>query len=450
MNSKTIMTEGSIVKKILLFSLPLIIGNIFQQLYSSVDAAIVGNFVGSDALAAVNSGWPVIDTLLGFSVGIAAGAGVLIAQYYGMQDKERVSRAVHTSLIIAFFIGAFLTIFGIVTIPFIFRLIGTPFEIMGSAVLYMRIYFSGMIFIVLFNMASGILNAAGNSKWALVFLLISSVVNIILDLLFVIILRMGVMGVAIATLISQIVSCLLCFIYLARINDYYRFSPSALHLDHKMLKDIVTMSVPTGIQNTVKAFSNVLIQASVNSFGVAAVAGYSSFLKLDGFNWLPVMSLSMAAATFTGQNIGAGKNERVKKGLFTTVIMGVMYTAFIGIVTMIFARDLLSIFSKESNVIEHGLTCLKLFMPYYWMLGAFQIMLGCVRGLGKSVTSLILNTSAMCVLRIIYLYLLTFFAPSFTAAIAVYPVSWAFGLAITLVYIIYLLKSGAIYTVKSH
>lgn len=436
MQKTTIMTEGNIAKKIILFALPLIVGNIFQQLYSSVDAAIVGNYIGPNALAAVGAGTSLLDMLLGFSVGIAAGAGVLISQFYGMQDREKVQAAVHTSLLIAAFIGIFLTIFGIILIPQIYRWMQTPGYIFDDAVLYMRIYFCSMIFVVLYNMAAGILNAAGNSKWALIFLVISSCTNIVLDLLFVLVLKMGVPGAAAATDISQALACLMVLIYLSKVNDLYRLSLRKLRNNPKMLAQILSMSLPTGIQNTIKAFSNVLIQASVNIFGATAMAGYTAFLKIDGFNWLPVMSLSMAAATFTGQNVGAGKKERVKNGILICVGMGFVYTAITGVLSMIIPRQLLGLFSTDNSVIDYGFICLKLFMPFYWMLGTFQILLGAVRGTGRAFASLILNSAAMCVFRILYIVIIMKYCLSFHAVIAVYPLSWLIGMIITMIYIL--------------
>lgn len=435
MQQTTVMTEGNIAKKIIFFALPLIVGNIFQQLYSSVDAAIVGNYIGPNALAAVGAGTSLLDMLLGFSVGIAAGAGVLIAQFYGMQDKEKVQAAVHTSLLIAVLIGIFLTIFGIIFIPQIYSWMQTPSYIFDDAVLYMRIYFGSMIFVVLYNMAAGILNAAGNSKWALIFLVISSCTNIVLDFLFVLGMKMGIMGAALATDISQVVACVLVLIYLCKVNDLYRLSVKKFQNDKQMMGQILSMSFPTGIQNTIKAFSNVLIQASVNIFGATAMAGFTAFLKIDGFNWLPVMSLSMAAATFTGQNVGAGKKERVKNGILICVGMGVVYTAVTGVLSMIFPKQLLGLFTSDASVIDYGFICLKLFMPFYWMLGTFQILLGAVRGTGRAFASLILNSAAMCVFRILYIVIVMKYFSSFSAVIAIFPFSWLVGMIITMIYI---------------
>lgn len=436
MQKSTLMTEGSITKKILLFALPLIIGNIFQQLYSGVDAAIVGKVISADALAAVGAGASLLDMLLGFSVGISAGAGVLIAQFYGMQDEKKVRTTVHVSILVAFAMGLFLTVFGIAFIPQIYTWMKTPQYIMADAVLYMRIYFASMIFVTLYNMFAGILNAVGNSKWPLYFLVISSIVNIILDYLFVVVFRYGIVGAAVATDVSQALSCVLCLIYLLKVKDMYRVSFAYFHMDSFVLGQIISTSLPTGIQNTIKAFSNVLIQAGVNFFGATAMAGYTAFLKIDGFNWLPVMSLSMAAATFTGQNLGAGKTERIKKGVWICVGMGMVYTFLTAVISMAMPRQLLGIFTAEAKVIDYGLICLYLFMPFYWMLSTFQIVLGAVRGAGHTFASLILNSTAMVLFRIIYISVVMKHFTSFTAVIAIYPFSWLLGMIISLVYFV--------------
>lgn len=428
------LTEGNIYKKIIFFALPLILGNIFQQLYSSVDAAIVGNCVDASALAAVGAGTALVDMLLGFSVGISAGAGVLISRYYGMQDREKVKISCATSIIIGAFIGVVLTIFGTIFIKDIYILMKTPEDILDAAIIYMKIYFAGILFVVLYNMATAILSAAGNSKWSLIFLVISSVINIILDFLFVVLFKMGVPGAAIATVISQAIACFLIFVYLSKVDDIYRIKPRDIKLDLDVLKQVTLTSLPTGIQNTVKAFSNVLIQASVNIFGASAMAGYISFMKIDGFNWLPVMSLSLAASTFTSQNLGAGKNDRVKKGVMATVIICIAYTTITAIIACCLPNQLLSIFTKDRDVIDYGRICLYMFMPFYGLLGVFQILLGAIRGYGNTFASLILNTAAMCVFRIAYISIINAINFSFVTVILIYPLSWVVGIVITIIY----------------
>ena len=293
-----LMTEGSIWKSILLFSVPLILGNLLQQLYNTADSIIVGNFVGSNALAAVGSSGSPIFLLIGFSQGIAVGAGVVVAQYLGAKDREDAQRAVHTALALAVLLGLILTIGGILVSRALLTAMDTPAEVLEDAVTYMQIYFGGVLFSVVYNMAAGILNAAGNSQRSLLYLGIASGTNILLDLVLIAGLRMGVAGAAIATDISQLVSCALALRFLMRVQDDYRVTAREIRVHGKMAVRIIKVGLPTGIQNMVISLSNILVQAGVNGYGAAAMAGFAAYMKVDGFNILPIMSFSMAATTF--------------------------------------------------------------------------------------------------------------------------------------------------------
>ena len=329
-SQNNLMTEGSIVKSLLLFALPLIFGNLLQQLYNTADSIIVGNFVGANALAAVGSSGSPIYLLIGFSQGLAVGAGVVVSQFLGAKDHREAQEAVHTSLAIAVIMGLLLTVGGIACGRALLVAMNTPAEVLGDAVIYIRIYFGGVLFSVVYNMTAGILNAAGNSRRSLIYLAWASVTNIVLDLVFIVIFRMGVAGAAIATDISQLVSCVLSLRFLIKSTDDCRVIPREIRLHKKMAARIIRVGLPTGIQNMVISFSNVLVQASVNSYGAAAMAGFAAYMKIDGFNILPVSSISMAATTFVGQNYGAGRLDRVKKGTWVTLAVGVVYTLATG------------------------------------------------------------------------------------------------------------------------
>ena len=329
-SQNNLMTEGSIVKSLLLFALPLIFGNLLQQLYNTADSIIVGNFVGANALAAVGSSGSPIYLLIGFSQGLAVGAGVVVSQFLGAKDHREAQEAVHTSLAIAVIMGLLLTVGGIACGRALLVAMNTPAEVLGDAVTYIRIYFGGVLFSVVYNMTAGILNAAGNSRRSLIYLAWASVTNIVLDLVFIVIFRMGVAGAAIATDISQLVSCVLSLRFLIKSTDDCRVIPREIRLHKKMAARIIRVGLPTGIQNMVISFSNVLVQASVNSYGSAAMAGFAAYMKIDGFNILPVSSISMAATTFVGQNYGAGRLDRVKKGTWVTRAVGVVYTLATG------------------------------------------------------------------------------------------------------------------------
>lgn len=302
-----LMTEGSIVKILLLFSVPLILGNLLQQTYNTVDSIIVGNYVGSNALAAVGSSTALINLLIGFSQGIAVGAGVIVSHSIGANDRKKIHLSVHTAIMIAILLGTCLSIIGFIFTPQLLEWMKTPAEVMPESVTYLRLFSIGMVFNIVYNMEAGILNAVGNSKRSLLYLGIASVINIILDLLFVKILGMGVKGVAIATNLSQMISCLLALGFLMKVNDNYKVYLNKIKLHKETAIKIIKMGLPTGIQSMVISLSNVLIQSNVNVYGPSIMAGFGAYLKIDGFNILPVLSLSMASTTFTGQNCGAGK-----------------------------------------------------------------------------------------------------------------------------------------------
>ncbi|MDD6654746.1 MAG: MATE family efflux transporter, partial [Treponema sp.] len=297
------MTEGPIWRNILFFSIPLILGNLFQQLYNTMDSIIVGNYIGSEALAAVGSSGSIINVLISFCVGASTGAGVVISQFFGAKDKEGVRKAVHTTIAISIGAGLVISVVGVVTSPMILKAMGTPSEVFDSAVTYLQIFFGGILFSVIYNMSAGILNAAGNSKRSLVYLIIAAVSNIFLDLLFVVVFKMGIVGAALATDVSQFLSCVFIIAFLARSQDIYKLNFKDIRLYDNLFSKILKIGLPTGVQNIVISLSNVVVQSSVNSFGAMAMAGFAAYIKVDGFNILPVMSFSMAATTFAGQNV---------------------------------------------------------------------------------------------------------------------------------------------------
>ena len=433
-NTATLMTEGSIVKSLLLFALPLIFGNLLQQMYNTADSIIVGNFVGSNALAAVGSSGSPIYLLIGFSQGLAVGAGVVVSQYLGAGDHKETREAVHTALAIAVVMGLLLTVGGVAYGRALLVAMNTPAEVLADAVTYIRIYFGGVLFSVVYNMTAGILNAAGNSRRSLVYLAWASVTNIVLDLVFIVGLRMGVAGAAIATDLSQLVSCVLSLRFLMKSEDACRVELSAIRLHRKMAGRIIRVGLPTGIQNMVISLSNVLVQVSVNGYGAAAMAGFAAYMKVDGFNILPVLSFSMAATTFVGQNFGAGKIDRVKKGTFVTLGMCIVYTILTGILLLVFQDSIMHLFTGDETVIAYGKICMLYFCPFYWMLGILQGLAGTVRGTGKSVPPMVVLLISLCLFRIVWIqFALPLFA-GIEGVLLVYPVSWAVGAVLMVLY----------------
>ncbi len=435
MKMQKTMTEGPIWKNILYFSIPLILGNLFQQFYNTVDSIIVGNYIGSEALAAVGSSGSIINLLVGFCIGASAGAGVVISQFFGARDKEGVRKAVHTTVAIAICAGAVVSVAGIFFSPLILRAMGTPQEVFSQAVSYLKIFFGGMVFSVIYNMSAGILNAVGNSKRSLMYLVIAAVSNIFLDLLFVVVFHMGVVGVALATDISQFLSCVFIIAFLVRSQDIYRLKIRDIRFYDNLLGKILRIGLPTGVQNIVISLSNVVVQSSVNSFGAVAMAGFAAYVKIDGFNILPVLSFSMAATTFTGQNVGAGNYGRVKRGMYVSVAMGVCYTIVTGILLMLFAPQVIGVFTNKAEVVEYGVYILKFFCPYYWMLGILQVLAGTIRGTGKTLQAMFVFLFSMCIFRVIWIWIALKAAHELSCVMIVYPVSWLVGMAMILVYV---------------
>ena len=429
-----LMTEGSIFKSILFFSVPLILGNLLQQMYNAVDSIIVGNDVGRDALAAVGSSTSLIYLLIAFSQGAAVGAGVVVSQHLGAKDKKGVHAAVHTALAIAVILGLLLTVGGILFSRPLLVWMNTPTEILQESVTYLQIYSGGMVFNVVYNMAAGIMNAAGNSKRSLRYLAVASIVNVVLDLLLIAGFKMGVTGAAIATNISQVVSCVLAMLFLMGVPEQYRVNWKEIKIQKRVALRIIQIGLPTGFQNMVISLSNVLVQVSVNGYGAAAMAGFAAYMKVDGFNILPVLSFSMAATTFVGQNFGAGKIDRVKKGTFVTLGMCIVYTILTGILLLVFQDSIMHLFTGDETVIAYGKICMLYFCPFYWMLGILQGLAGTVRGTGKSVPPMVVLLISLCLFRIVWIqFALPLFA-GIEGVLLVYPVSWAVGAVLMVLY----------------
>ena len=433
-NTATLMTEGSIVKSLLLFALPLIFGNLLQQMYNTADSIIVGNFVGSNALAAVGSSGSPIYLLIGFSQGLAVGAGVVVSQYLGAGDHKETREAVHTALAIAVVMGLLLTVGGVAYGRALLVAMNTPAEVLADAVTYIRIYFGGVLFSVVYNMTAGILNAAGNSRRSLVYLAWASVTNIVLDLVFIVGLRMGVAGAAIATDLSQLVSCVLSLRFLMKSEDACRVELSAIRLHRKMAGRIIRVGLPTGIQNMVISFSNVLVQASVNSYGAAAMAGFAAYMKIDGFNILPVSSISMAATTFVGQNYGAGRLDRVKKGTWVTLAVGVVYTLATGALLLLGQDAIMHLFTNDETVVFFGEAAMHWFCPFYFLLSILHGLAGAVRGTGASIPPMVVLLVSLCLFRIVWIQWVLPLFSGIEGVFILYPVSWALGAWLMILY----------------
>ncbi len=420
----TLMTEGNIFKILLFFAIPLVLGNLLQQMYSTVDSIIVGNYVGSQALAAVSSSSMVVTVIISGCQGIAVGAGVVIAQCLGAKNRRNVFRSVHTSLAFSIVLGVILTVFCALLTKPIVESMNTPKDILDDSITYLFIYSFGLIFTIVYNMIAGILNASGNSKRSLLYLAYASVINVVLDLLFILVFNMGVAGAAIATNISQLIACLMSLHYVMTTKNECRVYLKAIRFHKQMLVRILRMGIPAGIQNTVICFSNVLIQASVNVFGYETIAGFGIYLKIDGFDILPLLSISLAVATFVGQNYGAGCVERIRKGIICGLILGVTFTAGIGIAMLIFYNPILRLFTSDEKAIYYAYLSILYFCPFYALVGVTQVFAGAIRGAGRSMVPMMVLLFSFFIFRIIWIMFVLPNFNSFEGVLLVYPVSW--------------------------
>lgn len=402
----TDMTTGSIWRHLITFALPLLVGNIFQQLYNTVDSIVVGNFVGKEALAAVGSTGSIINTIIGFFMGLSTGAGVVISQYYGAKDDKNVSCSVHTTIALTLVMCVVFTAAGVLLVPWMLQVMDTPEDVFGEAKTYLTIYFAGAAGLMLYNMGSAILRAVGDSRRPLYFLIFSAVTNTILDMVFVLMFRMGVAGVAYATIVSQALSAVLTVFTLMRSHGSYQLRLREIRLDPNMVKRVFRIGLPTAIQQSITSFSNVFVQSYINSFGSAGMAGWSSYSKIDQFCLLPMQSLALANTTFAGQNMGAGQTERVHQGTGKSLILSVATTGVILIPLMLFAPQLIGMFNSESEVLSYGTLFIRALSPFYLLCCVNQILAGTLRGIGDTKTPTIIMMGCFIVSRQIYLYIM--------------------------------------------
>lgn len=419
-----LMTEGVIWKQILAFSLPLLVGNLFQQLYNTVDSIVVGNYVSSQALAAVGTSNSLINLIIGMFLGISVGAGVIISQYYGAKNHRKLSWAVHTCIALSIIGGLGMIVLGVWLSPIILVWMNTPADVLADSTTYLRIYFCGSLFNIVYNMGSGILRAVGDSKRPLYYLIASSLTNVVLDLLFVLAFHWDVAGVAIATIISQGVSAVLVMWNLMRTKEPYRVEIKNIRIDKRMMKRVLMVGIPSGIQQSIISLSNVIVQSNINVYGSAAMAGFGSYSKVEGFIMLPLQTTCMSATTFTGQNIGAKKYDRVKKGIIQGMIMSAIYTVAVSLVLYFFGGEVLKIFSSEPDVIRFGQEAIGIIVPFYLTMTVHQIIMGTLRGAGKTFVTMLIGVGNMCILRMIYINCLVPFFPSFHAVVLCYPITW--------------------------
>lgn len=429
-----LMTQGSIAKQLILFAIPLLIGNMFQQLYNTVDSIVVGNFIGDQALAAVNSSGPIIDMLVSFFAGLSLGAGVLISNYFGAQEKENVFCSVHSAMALGIVASIFATVVGVVFTPTILNWVKVDPDIVKHSITYLRIYFLGVSGLIIYNMVSGILRAVGDSKHPLYFLIVSSFINIVLDLLFVVVFKMGIAGVAIATSIAQVASAILSIYVLVTSKEMYRLEVKKINFYPYFLKKSIKIGMPSALQNAVVSFSNIIMQTNINIFGAYAMAGSGSYTKIDGFAILPVLSLSMALTTFVGQNKGAKDYKRIKRGAKIGILISCAVILGLSVIVILATPYLLKIFSTNVNVISYGTLMMQCLAPGYLFLTVSQAVCGILRGVGKTSIPMIVLIGCWCVFRVIWVTITANVYHNIMFVYLGWPISWVLSTVILLIY----------------
>lgn len=439
MSDKHRMTEGPIAGAIVRFAVPLFLGNLFQQMYNSVDSLIVGNYLGNSALAAVSSTGTLIQLMIGFFQGVFLGAGVLVARFFGARMMNHMRRAIHTTITVALVVGVFLSVVGIFLTPVILKWMGTPEDIFDLAVSYIRVYFAGAMGLILYNACSGIMQAVGDSKHPLYFLIISSLSNICMDLLFIRVFHWGVFSAALATVIAQLLSASMGITRLMRNNDESRVQLKYLGFDLDMIRQILNFGLPSGLQNSIINFANVIVQSNINSFGTMAVAGLGSYGKIDGFAFLPVTSFNAAMTTFVGQNLGAKEYDRAKRGSRFGLLCAISIAELIGLILIAFDTQLISAFTKEPEAIAYGLDKLHISAPFYCLLAASHGFAAILRGAGKAKIPMLVMLSCWCIFRVTFISVLIPITHSINVVNWVYPVTWSLS---TIILVIYYLKAN--------
>lgn len=439
MRAEIDFTEGSIGRKLLAFALPLFLGNLFQQLYNAADSLIVGNFLGREALAAVSSSAPIIFMLVGFFNGLAAGAGVVISRAYGAKDSERLQRAIHTDAAFGVAAGIALTIFAVLFTPVILRLISTPEEIMRESIVYFRIYSAGIFFSVMYNILMGIMNAVGDSRHPLYYLVFASLLNIVLDIILIGGFGMGVGAAAAATIISQALSSAMCFLRLIRSPFPVGIRLASMRIHRQDLRNIVRFGFPAGFQNSIIGLANTIVQASINMFPAAVIAGAGVYGRIEGFILLPITTLSLALTTSIGQNLGAGRYDRALKVSRYGMISSVIISEIIAALLFVSAPWLMSLFSSDPDVISAGSMQARIEAFFYCLVAVSHSAAGILRGAGKPAVPMAVMLGAWCVFRVIFVNIAISIYHSAMVIYITYPVTWLLS---TIIFAVYLTRSN--------
>lgn len=434
------LTEGSVVRNILVFAIPILLSQVFQNLYNSVDSIIVGRFVGTTALAAVTASSDISNMIIGFFTGLSTGSGVLFSRYFGSKNYENLHKAIHTSLMLAAIIGLTLTVLGIILTPLMLRLVSCPDDVFLEAETYLRIYLIGVLLTSLYNVASGALRSVGDSRNPFIYLIIASVTNIVLDIVFVAWLKIGVAGVAIATITSQLISVTLVLNRMLKTNDVYKLVLKDLKIEKEMMPEILKLGIPAGIQSCLTSFSNLFVQKYTNSFGSAAMAGSGAAKKIDKYVGLIAQSIGLAITTFISQNIGAKKPERAFKGIRSVMILGFVSVLIIGTPIYFFAEFFMGLFSTDPETIKYGALLIHIMMPFYYCQTLHQIFSNAVRGFGKSIVTMITSLCGLVVCRQVFLAIAMHIDYSLEHVFYAHPVGWICAASFAIIYYLFAIR----------
>lgn len=418
------MTEGNILRHLISFAFPLLVGNLFQQLYNMVDTWVVGNYVSNDAFAAVGTVGPIVNTLIGFFTGLASGAGVVISQFYGARRYQDVHDAVHTAIAMTLVMDVLFTILGIAMTPLMLKLIKMPDSAMADASVYLILYFSGMTGLMLYNIGAGILRAIGDSRHPFLFLAVCAGTNIVLDLVFVLVFHMGVEGVALATVLSQTVSAVLVIVTLLRTGTCVKFIPRDLKIHWPMLKKIFAVGIPSALQLAITAFSNIFVQSYINFFQSDCMSGWTAYAKVDQLIFLPITSIGLAVSTFVGQNMGKNQPERARKGVTQALFLAVSSTVVLMIPVMVFAPSIVRFFNQKPEVVAFGALFLRYLSPFYIFCCFNQVFASALRGAGNSKTPMVIMLGSFVVFRQIYLFAVSHIYNHILTIAMSYPMGW--------------------------
>lgn len=437
------MTTGSIWRCMVSFAIPVFIGHLFQQLYNTADSIIVGNFVGKEALAAVSSSGNLIFMMTGFFMGLCMGAGVIISRYLGARDYEKMQHAIHTAVAFALCCGITLSVLGLWLAPKLLVMMKTPENVLPLSITYFRIYFFGSFFSLTYNVCAGILQAVGDSKNPLRFLIIASITNVILDLVFVGVFKMGVAGAAVATVISQMLSAVMGFRKLLRSEGYYQLHPDKIRFDLARLKEILHQGIPSGINNSIISIANVVVQSNINAFGDTAMAGCGSYSKIEGFIFIPIMSFAMAITTFIGQNLGAGNHERALKGSRFGILAAVVSAEVLGMILWLICPWVIPLFNDDPAVVAIGVNQMRTESLFFCLLAFAHAVSAVMRGAGRAKMPMYTMLLCWCIIRVTYITVAVKFFPVIETVYWAYPLTWALS---CIIFAFYYFKGNWLHT----